>query len=46
MANEGSSNPPSIHLGWKYYTQGQGNSFVCNFCGKVTKGGITRQRGL
>ncbi|KAG5000304.1 hypothetical protein JHK87_021376 [Glycine soja] len=44
MANEGSSNPSSTDSGWKYCTRGQGNSCVCNFCGKVTKGGITRAK--
>ncbi|KAL5133726.1 hypothetical protein HKD37_03G007015 [Glycine soja] len=33
--------------GWKYYhslVEGDTNTIVCNFCGKITKGGITRAK--
>ena len=34
-------------LGWKYYhplVEGDTNTIACNYCGKITKGGITRAK--
>ncbi|XLR37847.1 hypothetical protein HN51_024611 [Arachis hypogaea] len=36
-----------IDPGWKYVTvveEGNTNDTICNFCGKITRGGITREK--